>query len=119
MEMTLSLKETNSVAGMAQLLYSFLPGSGASQWKGHTTFESVALMVGVGHLWQRGSKESSIAKLLELTLDSRRDLFEPLVKGIVREGIKYRTKNGDPISREEIEKLNRIVLEIGFKFPDL
>ena len=56
---------------------------------------------------------------MELTLDSRRDLFEPLVKGIVREGIKYRTKNGDPISREEIEKLNRIVLEIGFKFPDL
>ena len=51
MEMTLSLKETNSVAGMAQLLYSFLPGSGAPHWKGHTTFESVALMVGVGHLW--------------------------------------------------------------------
>ncbi|MEW6529533.1 MAG: hypothetical protein AB1473_01780 [Thermodesulfobacteriota bacterium] len=118
-DMPVSLKESQVAAEMAKLLYAFLPGSGSSQWKGHVTFGTVAQHVGVGNFWQGGSKEPAIAALLESTLLSRRDLFEPLVVGIVREGIRYRQTKGNPVKKEEIETLNGLILQIGFKFPAL
>jgi hypothetical protein len=117
--MPVSLKESQVAADMAKLLYDFLPGSGSSQWKGHVTFATVAQQVGVANFWQGGSKEPAIAALLEHTLLSRRELFEPLVVGIVQEGMRYRQKKGNPIKRVEIETLNGLILEIGFKFPAL
>lgn len=117
--MPVSLKESQVAAEMAKLLYDFLPGSGSSQWKGHVTFATVAQRVGVGNFWQGGSKEPAIAALLEHTLLSRRNLFEPLVVTIVQEGIRYRQKKNNPVKRAEIETLNGLILEIGFKFPAL
>ncbi len=54
--MVLSLKESQAIADMAQLLYDFLPGSGNRNWKGHVSFKTVAEEVGVGGFWQPGSK---------------------------------------------------------------
>jgi len=34
-------------------------------------------------------------------------------------GITYRQKNNDPIAPDEIDTLNGLILQIGFKFPDL
>src|SRR5580704_15967782 len=117
--MTLSLRESHAATEMAKLLYSFLPGSGSSSWKSHVTFASVASQAGVGALWAGGSKEPAIARMLESTLDRRRDRFEALILGIVREGLKYRQKQGDPIKKIEIITLNGLIQEIGFKFPGL
>lgn len=117
--MPVSLKESRVATEMAKLLYDFLPGSGSSQWKGHVTFSTVAQQVGVGDFWSRGSKEQAIAALLQTTLLSRRDLFEPLLVEIIQEGIRYRQKRGNPIKRQEIEILNGLMLEINFKFPAL
>ena len=117
--MPVFLKESRVAAEMAKLLYDFLPGSGFSQWKGHVTFSTVAQQVGVGDFWRGGSKEPAIAALFQTTLLSRRDLFEPLVVGIIQEGIRYRQKKSNPIKRQEIEILNALILEIGFKFPAL
>jgi len=44
--MVLSLKESQACTEMAKLLYSFLPGSGASAWKGHVSFRTVAEKIG-------------------------------------------------------------------------
>ncbi|MEP6670275.1 MAG: restriction endonuclease [Chthoniobacter sp.] len=104
---------------MAKLLYSFLPGSGSSSWKGHVTFASVAHQAGVGDFWLGGGKEPAIARLIETTLERRRDRFESLVLGIVREGLKYRQKQNDPIKAGEIVSLNEVIQKIGFKFPSL
>lgn len=117
--MALSLKESRAVSEMAKVLYSFLPGSGWRQWKGHVSFQTVAQEVGVGDFWQGGSKEPAIAALLERTLEYRRDLFEKLVLSIVRAALKYREKNNDPMREEEIRTLNGLILEVGFKFPSL
>jgi len=117
--MPVSLKESRAATEMAKVLYSFLPGSGARSWKGHITFQTVANDVGVGELWQGGSKEPAIAALLERTLEYRRDLFEKLILTIVKEGLKYRQKKNDPISEEEIKTLNGLILDVGFKFPAL
>lgn len=117
--MTLSLKESCACAEMAKVLHSFLPGSGAKSWTGHVTFQTVATEVGVGQFWTKGSKEPAIATLLERALEYKRDLFEKLIIRIVRAGIKYRGKQGDPITEDEIKTLNGLILDVGFKFPDL
>jgi len=117
--MKLSLKESRAVAEMAELLYDFLPGSGSLSWKGHISFKTVAEKVGVGEFWQPGSKVPMITTLLERTLQFRRGRFEPLILEIVRAGLTYRQKHGSPVTPEEIDKLNGLLLEVGFKFPDL
>ena len=117
--MSLPLKESAAVRELAKLLYDFLPGSGSSQWRGHVTFGSVATDVGVGEYWQPGSKEPMIAQLLERTLEQRRGRFEKLMVEIVRAGLTYRRKNGNPVRPEEVDRINGQILLIGFKFPDL
>ncbi len=116
--MALSLKESQAIADMAQLLYDFLPGSGNRNWKGHVSFKTVAEEVGVGGFWQPGSKLPMITALLAKTLEYRRDHFEQLALGIVRAGLTYRGKD-HPIQPNEIERLNGYLLDVGFKFPDL
>jgi len=117
--MTLPLKQSRAIAEMAELLYDFLPGSGSAKWMGHVSFKTVAEKVGVGDFWRPGSKIPMITGLLERTLDLRRGRFEPLVIEVVRAGLIYRQKHGIPVTPEEIDKLNGMILEVGFKFPDL
>lgn len=117
--MSLSLRESQAASNMAEVLYRFLPGAGSPTWKGHVSFKSIATDLGIGHFWQSGSKTPAIARLIENTLEYRRDLFEHLILRVVREGIKYCDKRGNPITVEEIENLNGLILEVGFKFPDL
>jgi hypothetical protein len=117
--MALPLKESRAVRELADLLYDFLPGSGHSAWKGHVSFKSVAEKVGVGDFWQPGSKLPMLTALLERTLEFCRGRFEPLMLEIVRAGLTYRQKNAKPLTPDEVEKINGLILEIGFKFPDL
>ncbi|MBM4323384.1 MAG: hypothetical protein FJ115_07485 [Deltaproteobacteria bacterium] len=117
--MALSLKESRTIAEMAELLYDFLPGSGNPQWKGHVSFKTVAEKIGVGDFWQPGSKIPMITALLARTLEFRRGRFEPLLLETVRAGLTYRQKQGSSVKPEEIDKLNGLILELGFKFPDL
>ncbi|MCX6379666.1 MAG: restriction endonuclease [Armatimonadetes bacterium] len=117
--MSLSLKESQNITKMTDIMYDFLPGSGRAQWASHVTFRSVADRVGVGSFCQAGSKRPMLQALLEKTLDIQKGKFENLVVEIIRAGIPYRQKNNNPITFEEIEQLNSIILNIGFKFPDL
>jgi hypothetical protein len=117
--MALPLKESRAVADMAELLYDFLPGSGSPRWQGHVSFKTLAQKVGVGDFWQPGSKIPMITALLERTLEFRRGRFEPLILEIVRAGLLYRQRQGNPVRPNEIDKLNGLIVEVGFKFPDL
>jgi hypothetical protein len=117
--MPLPLQESRAVRELADILYDFLPGSGSAVWKGHVSFRSVAEKVGVGDFWQPGSKLPMLTALLERTLELRRGRFEPLMVEIVRAGLTYRQKNGKPLLADEVEKINGLILEVGFKFPDL
>ncbi len=117
--MSLSFREVQAASNIADVLYRFLPGSGSAKWKGHVTFNSIATDLGIGDFWQTGSKTPAIANLLEKTLEFRRDLFEKLIIRIVKEGINRCPKKSKPITADEIEKLNGLILEIGFKIPEL
>ena len=117
--MSLTLKETRAISGLVDVLYDFLPGSGNSSWKGHVNFSTAAAKVGLCDFWPGGSKKPAINALLSQTLDQRRGSFQSLIMEIVRCGIGYREKQGNPISTVEIDELNGHVYEIGFKFPEL
>jgi hypothetical protein len=60
-----------------------------------------------------------IAGLLERTLGNQSGRFEKLIVEIVRAGLTYRRKNGNPVTPQEIDRINAQILAIGFKFPDL
>ena len=117
--MVISLQESRICSEMAKVFYDFLPGSGNPKWPNYISFKTVAQKIRVGEFWQSGSKEPSISRLLELTLENKRNRFEPLVLEIVKEGIRYRSKGGNPILKTEIITINGLILEIGFKFPSL
>ena len=117
--MPLSLKESQAAADLASHLYDYLPWSGNPAWKGHVSFKTIAEKVELGDLWQPGSKLPMLTNLLQRTLDERRNLFERFILEVVRPGITYRQKKGDPITTEDIDTLNGLLLGVGFKFPDL
>ncbi|MGD0409782.1 MAG: hypothetical protein ABSB34_12440 [Candidatus Limnocylindrales bacterium] len=115
--MPLSLAQTQAVSALARHLYDYLPGS--SRWRGTYTFAHAAREAGVESYWTPGSKLPALTGLLEATLDHRSGAFCPLVEIIVREGIKYRTKMGQPMTREDLADLNNLVRGVGYRIPSL
>jgi hypothetical protein len=117
--MSLSLKESQSISEIAELLYSFLPGSPHPYAAPAISFPGVASKLGLSEYWLGGSKKPAIIQLLQSTLEYRRDKFCSLIVEIVRTGIAYRGNKGEPITREEIANLNRLITQVNFKIPEL
>ncbi len=117
--MALSLKETKTIAGMAGIIYDFLPGQAHPFADQRISFAGVARDIGVGESWPGGSKKPAIIALLENTLDQKREKFCSLMLEIVRRGINYRSNKGNDIGVEEIQLLNEFFRDIGFKIPEL
>lgn len=113
--MSLSMKESSTVAALATLLYEFLPASGNNA----TSFPLAAEKVGLGDFWPQGySKGPGISYLLTATLEQRRSRFCALILEVVKQSMTWRSKR-DPLSRGEIDQLNRLMPGVGFKIPDL
>jgi hypothetical protein len=114
----LSLKESQAIAEIADHLYSFLPGTPHPYASQDISFPGAAAGAGVGGVWPGGSKLPAVTQMLSQTLDRQRGRFCPLIIEIVRRGITYRQKK-EPLVREDIERLNELVLKVGFKIPEL
>jgi hypothetical protein len=115
--MGLSFKETQALSDLASHLYAYLPASGAIY-----TFGEAARDAGVAQCWpgvKMMSKQPAIATLVESVYRSRPEAFCSLIERVVHGGLRYRTKKGDPLTADEIEKLNLILLRLGFKIPEL
>jgi hypothetical protein len=111
----LPFREAQAIEDLADLLYDFLPGSGNNR----TAFPIAATQAGVGDLWTPGSKRPSIVQLLAATLEHRRHLFTKLVMAIVRQAMTYRRGKGNPLQRDEIDRLNALLPNVSFKIPEL
>ncbi|WP_396647077.1 restriction endonuclease [Mesorhizobium sp. IMUNJ 23232] len=109
------MKEATAATEIADLLYNFLPGSG----NGRTAFPLAAQEAGVGDYWQTGSKLPSPVQLLSATLEHRRNRFCPLISAIVRQSMTWRRGRNEPLTREEIEQLNALLLGVSFRIPEL
>lgn len=113
--MALPLKEAQVVEELADLLYDFLPGSGNNK----TAFPLAAAQAGVGEYWSGGSKRPAIVELLGRVLEHARHRFTPLIESIVRQSMTWRRGKGNPLTREEVERLNSLLPRLSFKIPDL
>lgn len=113
----LSLAQTQAITALAGHLYDYLPGS--SQYRGTYTFAHAAQDAGVGAFWVPGSKRPALTSLLERTLDQRSSAFCHLLLIVVREGIKYRAKSDNPMTKEDLGDLNETIRIVGFKVPEL
>lgn len=111
----MSFREAQAVEDLADLLYDFLPGSGNNR----TAFPIAAAQADVGDLWIPGSKRTAIVQLLTATLEQRRSCFTKLIVAIVRQAMTYRRGKGNPLSREEIDRLNSLLPGVQFKIPEL
>ena len=111
----LSFREAQAVEDLADLLYDFLPGSGNNR----TAFPLAAAQAGLGDLWMPGSKRPAIVQLLTTTLERRRHLFTKLIVAIVRQAMTYRRGKGNPLRRDEVERLNALLPNVSFKIPEL
>lgn len=116
--MGLPLKASQAVAEIAEHLYSFLPGTPHPYASQDISFPGAAASAGVGAYWPGGSKLPAVTQMLSQTLERERGRFCGLLIEIVRRGITYRQKK-DPLVREDLEHLNKLVLKMGFKIPEL
>lgn len=117
--MPISLKETLAIEDMAQLLYDFLPAKPHPYGDQKVSFEACSISCGIGKFYPGGSKKPAISGLLTNTLEHARGSFCKLMFTIIQTGIGYRSRKGNPISREEIEALNDKIKDVGFKIPAL
>src|SRR5688500_14449312 len=98
--MGLSLKQSQAVAELAHYVYDFLPGKPHPYADQTISFQGVAHEVGLSGFWTGGSKEPALAQLFTRTLEYRVPDFVRLMILIVRRGMIYRQKKGEPITRE-------------------
>jgi len=110
----LSLVEAQAAAELAKLLDNFLPGTHSS-----VTWPDVVARFCLNKLWRTGRKLPAITHLLRSTLEFHRDRFGDFIVAVVQEGIAYRIKKKNPVKREEIDEINRILLNVQFTIPEL
>jgi hypothetical protein len=113
--MAVSLRESQNIDELAGVLYEMLPGSGNPR----LSFPTVAQGLGLARYWTGGSKRPAIVTLLTATFERERQRFCPLIEGIVRQSISWRAGRGAPLTRDEIEEINRILLRFDYKIPGL
>ncbi|AMR31724.1 hypothetical protein A0256_09955 [Mucilaginibacter sp. PAMC 26640] len=117
--MAISLKETQGITEIAQLIYDFLPATPHPYADSRISFPGCADKVGVANLWVKGSKLNAVASLLERTLEYQRGRFCTLIVCIVKTAIVYRQGKKQPLTRETIEAVNQKIAMVGFKIPEL
>lgn len=116
--MTLPLKEAQAATELAEKLYPFLPGKPHPYADQTLSFPGVAAQLNLGQYWPGGSKGPAISRLLTATLERERNRFCSLIESVIQQGMAYR-KRKDPVTREEMDAINALLLKIGFKVPSL
>ena len=113
-----ALEQAAALDDLAQHLYDFLPGTPHPYGDKGLSFPGVADELGLSQYWQGGSKQPAIRKMLEGVLNSGTGRFSPLIMCTVQRSMTRRKRN-DPMTREEIDQLNRLLARLGVKIPEL
>jgi hypothetical protein len=116
-QLTMSLAQQAALDDLAQHLYDFLPGKAHPYADQSLSFPGVAKALGLERYWPGGSKQPAIRTLLGSVIAANRDLTSLILK-IVERSITYR-KRSNPLTREQIDRLNEILLRVGYKIPEL
>lgn len=111
----MNLSDEQCIEDLGDLLYNFLPGSGNSR----TSFPIAASKAQVGEFWVAGSKRPSLVQLLSSTFSERSHKFSPLILAIVRQSMTWRRGKNEPLTRQEIDNLNKLLARLSLKVPEL
>jgi hypothetical protein len=110
--MGISAEQFVTIEELADLLYEFLPASGNST----TAFPLAAKQADVKELWTlESSKRPAIVDLLAKVIARRRERLPSLMLCIVQQSMVWRKKKGNPLTRAEVDRLNELVLALGFR----
>ncbi|MPZ35576.1 MAG: hypothetical protein GEV13_32215 [Rhodospirillales bacterium] len=60
-----------------------------------------------------------MVELLKRTLEYRRNRFTPLIIAIVHQSMTWRRGKGNPLARDEIDRLNAALPGVSFRIPEL
>ncbi len=112
--MVLDLARSKYMNDLAGILYSWLPGSNPPFSRQYTFGEAA---VEFGLHWKGGSKLPAIQGLLEES--GQRGVLPKVVFKIISEGLKYRTKGTNIVTRGELENINSLMEKLGYKIPEL
>jgi hypothetical protein len=115
----MSIQNITTISKLAEALYDFLPANPHPYADKGISFPGCANRVGVGNFWLGGSKRPAVTQLLQATLERNTGKFCPLLLAIVETAIPYRLQKQNPITREEVVIINRLVVELGYKIPKL
>src|SRR5690349_12931253 len=113
--MPLSMRDSQDIDELASILYEMLPGSGNPR----LSFPTVAQQLGLAGYWIGGSKRPAVITLLSVAFERERHRFCDLIEGVVRQSVSWRAGKGSPLTRDEIEGINRILARLGYKIPGL
>ncbi len=116
--MALTPKQAKTISDISDMLYDFLPGKPHPYANQSISFKGVAAETGLAKYWLDGSKLPSINSLLGNTYQFEKGMFCNLMINIVNKGIIYRKKK-NPVKHDEIIKLNKLILVLDFKIPEL
>jgi len=117
--MSITPQQIQVISEIANLIYNFLPANPHPYADPNISFPGCANKVGLGDYWIGGSKRPAISQLIRQTLDKSRDKFCQLIIEIVMTSILYRANKKNPVTKEEIESLNKLIIGVGFKIPEL
>jgi hypothetical protein len=117
--MRLTLVQEQAISELGKHLYDFLPGQPHPYADQSISFQGAAHETRLGQYWQGGSKQPAIVALLRATLENKADVFCDLINVIVRKALLYRQNKGNPLTREDIQILNDLLLRVDFKIPEL
>jgi hypothetical protein len=113
--MPISLRESQDIDELAEVLYEMLPGSGNSRH----SFPTAAQQHGLSACWTGGSKRPAIVSLLSTVYECERHRFCDLIETVVRHSVSWRSGKGNPLTRDEVEEINALLLRLGYKIPNL
>jgi len=114
-----SLNESMAIADLAEHLYDYLPANPHPYANKAISFPGVAAQLGLERYWQGGSKRPAITSFLTKLLDHDRGRFCPFMLNAVKTALGYRRQKREPLCREDIDALNKLILRVGFKIPEL
>lgn len=112
--MAIDLARSKILNDLAGILYYWLPGSNPPYSKQYT-FGEVAVEYGLH--WKGGSKLPALQSLLDE--GEIKGILPKVVYRIISEGLKYRSKAANIVTRGELENINSLMEKLGYKIPEL
>ena len=116
--MSLSLQQTQAISALAAALADFLPGKPHPRADQLISFPGAVAAANLRTPWPGAGKNSSLVALFAGVLEREPQRMTGLLQEIVKRSLVYRG-NKLPLTRDEIEEVNRHLALLGLRIPEL